>query len=155
MSLRLDRRPKRRKLFALAMTMLMVAGLTLAPPAAADWNECAPGGLESARVLPKDLTEHPSTDADDRETTATVQPLGSVDAGTLGLGTPGVLTVGTLSDAPPNICINPTGEFSGFDNQLLRAIAAKLGLEVRFVSTDFSALLAQVRPGASTSARHR
>ncbi len=62
----------------------------------------------------------------------------------MGLGVPGLLTVGTLSDAPPNICINPTGEFSGFDNQLLRAIADKLGLRVRFVSTDFSALLAQV-----------
>ncbi|OBI87383.1 ABC transporter substrate-binding protein/permease [Mycobacterium sp. 1245805.9] len=144
MSSRLDRRPKRRKLFALATTMLIVCGLTLAAPAAADWNQCAPAGLDSARVLPKDLTEHPSTDDGDRETTATVQPLGSVDVGALGLGTPGVLTVGTLSDAPPNICINPTGEFSGFDNQLLRAIAAKLGLQVRFVSTDFSALLAQV-----------
>ena len=38
----------------------------------------------------------------------------------------------------------PTGEFTGFDNQLLRAIADKLGLQVRFVGTDFSGLLAQV-----------
>ncbi|OBK50888.1 ABC transporter substrate-binding protein/permease [Mycobacterium sp. 1081908.1] len=144
MSSRLDRRPKRRKLFAVAVTVLMVCGLAMPAPAAADWNQCAPAGLDSARVLPKDLTEHPSTEDDDRATTATVQPLGSVDVGALGLGTPGVLTVGTLSDAPPNICINPTGDFSGFDNQLLRAIAAKLGLQVRFVSTDFSALLAQV-----------
>ncbi|OBF50540.1 amino acid ABC transporter permease [Mycobacterium sp. 852002-50816_SCH5313054-b] len=144
MSLRLDRRTKRRKLFALATTMLMVCGLTLAAPAAADWNQCAPGGLESARHLPKDLTETPSAGHDDVDTTASVEPLSSVDVGALGLGTPGVLTVGTLSDAPPNICINPTGEFSGFDNQLLRAIAGKLGLQVRFISTDFSALLAQV-----------
>ncbi len=144
MSSRLDRRTKCRKLFALATTTLMVCGLTLAAPAAADWNQCAPGGLESARILPKDLTEVPSPDREDQNTTTTVEPLSSVNVDALGLQTPGVLTVGTLSDAPPNICINPTGEFSGFDNQLLRAIAAKLGLQVRFVSTDFSALLAQV-----------
>ncbi|OBH04515.1 MULTISPECIES: ABC transporter substrate-binding protein/permease [unclassified Mycobacterium] len=144
MSSRLDRRTKRRKLFALATTTLMVSGLTLAAPAAADWNQCAPGGVDSARALPKDLTETPGAGHEDRDTTASVEPLDSVNAGALSLGTPGVLTVGTLSDAPPNICINPTGEFSGFDNQLMRAVAGKLGLQVRFVSTDFSALLAQV-----------
>jgi len=144
MSSRLDRRTKRRKLFALATTMLMVCGLTLAAPAAADWNQCAPGGVDTARVLPKDLTELPSPHREDQDTTTSVEPLSSVNVAGLGLGTPGVLTVGTLSDAPPNICINSTGEFSGFDNQLLRAIAGKLGLQVRFVSTDFSALLAQV-----------
>ena len=67
-----------------------------------------------------------------------------MNAGALGLGTPGVLTVGTLSDAPPNVCINSTGQFTGFDNELLRAIASKLGLQIRFVGTDFSGLLAQV-----------
>ncbi len=113
-------------------------------PAAADWNQCAPAGVDSARTLPKDVTDNPTTGEGDRHTTASVEPLGAVDVGALGLDVPGVLTVGTLSDAPPNICINPTGEFSGFDNQLLRAIAGKLGLHVRFVSTDFSALLAQV-----------
>ncbi|SUA03346.1 Polar amino acid ABC transporter, inner membrane subunit [Mycolicibacterium fortuitum] len=61
----------------------------------------------------------------------------------LGLGTPGVLTVGTLSDAPPSICINSAGQFTGFDNELLRAIADKLGLRINFVGTDFSGLLAQ------------
>jgi polar amino acid transport system substrate-binding protein len=148
MSSCVGRRAKRRaKLLGLTATILMVSGMALggpAAPAAADWNQCAPAGLDSARVLPKDLTETPTAGDEDRDSTATVEPLSSVNAGALGLGTPGVLTVGTLSDAPPNICINPTGEFSGFDNQLLRAIAAKLGLQVRFVSTDFSALLAQV-----------
>ena len=69
---------------------------------------------------------------------------GTVDVGALGLGTPGVLTVGTLSDAPPSICINSQGQFTGFDNELLRAIADKLGLRINFVGTDFSGLLAQV-----------
>ena len=147
MSLRPDRRAARRKLFALAATTVMVCGMALgglAAPAAADWNQCAPAGVESARVLPKDLADTPTAGEEDRYTTATTEPLSTINAAALGLDTPGVLTVGTLSDAPPNICINPTGDFSGFDNQLLRAIAGKLGLQVRFVSTDFSALLAQV-----------
>ena len=57
---------------------------------------------------------------------------------------PGTLTVGTLSDAPPSICINSAGQFTGFDNELLRAIADKLGLKINFVGTEFSGLLAQV-----------
>ena len=66
-----------------------------------------------------------------------------------------MLTVGTLSDAPPSICINSQGQFTGFDNELLRAIAEKLGLRVNFVGTEFSGLLAQVARDASTSARRR
>ena len=138
---------RRSRLLAVAATVLIVFGLApaaLAAPAAADRNQCAPAGLGSATVLPKNLTESGGMGHDDEHTTATVEPLSSVNIGALGLDTPGVLTVGTLSDAPPNICVNPTGQFSGFDNQLLLAIAGKLGLQVRFVSTDFSALLAEV-----------
>lgn len=148
MSLRVGRRTKRRgTVLGLAATILMVCGMSfggLAAPAAADWNQCAPGGVDSARALPRNLTETPASAQEDRDTTSSVEALSSVDVGALNLGSRGVLTVGTLSDAPPDICINPTGEFSGFDNELLRAVAGKLGLQVRFVSTDFSALLAQV-----------
>ena len=62
----------------------------------------------------------------------------------MGLVTDGTLRVGTLSDAPPNIFIDPSGKFTGYDNELLRAIGDKLGLKVEFASTDFSALLSQV-----------
>ncbi len=79
-----------------------------------------------------------------RYTTATVEPLDRVDVNALGLSAPGTLTVGTLSDAPPSICINSAGQFTGFDNELLRAIAEKLGLKINFVGTEFSGLLAQV-----------
>src|ERR1700739_2150266 len=147
MSLCVGRRAKRGgKLLRLTATILMVCGLALAAPAApalADMNQCAPPGLDSASVLPKDLTEHHGA-GEDNNTTATVEPLSAVNIGALGLGTPGVLTVGTLSDAPPNICVNSAGEFTGFDNQLLLAIADKLGLQLRFYATDFSGLLAQV-----------
>jgi polar amino acid transport system substrate-binding protein len=148
MSLCVSRRAKRRgKLLELTATILMVCGLALAAPAApalADRNQCAPTGLNSATVLPKDLTENHADGHNDEGTTPTVEPLSTVNIGALGLSTPGVLTVGTLSDAPPNICVTPAGEFSGFDNQLLYAIANKLGLQLRFFATDFSGLLAQV-----------
>ncbi len=57
---------------------------------------------------------------------------------------PGVLRAGTLSDAPPNVYLKD-GEFTGYDNELLRAVAAKLDLRVEFVGTEFSSLLAQVK----------
>jgi polar amino acid transport system substrate-binding protein len=132
------------KPLGLAATILIVCGLVLAAPAVADRNQCAPAGVDSATALPADMTETGGVGEEDHYTTPTVEPLSSVNIGELGLGTPGVLTVGTLSDAPPSICIDATGEFSGFDNQLLRAIAGKLGLQVRYSSTDFSGLLAQV-----------
>ncbi|SCG50962.1 ABC transporter substrate-binding protein [Micromonospora halophytica] len=56
---------------------------------------------------------------------------------------PGVLRAGTLTDAPPNVYLED-GAFTGFDNDLLVAAAAKVGLKVEFVGTDFSALLSQV-----------
>lgn len=71
-------------------------------------------------------------------------PLDSIDVARLNLITPGVLTVGTLSDAPPSICVNSSGEFTGYDNELLKAVAEKLGLRVQFVGTEFAGLLAQV-----------
>jgi len=132
------------KLFGLSATILIVCSLALAGPALADKNQCAPGGSESAAALPKDLTTMSGVGQDDDHTTPTVEPLSAINVDALGLRTPGVLNVGTLSDAPPSICVDATGTFSGFDNQLLTAMAKKLGLQVRFVSTDFSALLAQV-----------
>ena len=148
MSLRVGRRTKRRgKALGLAAALLMVFGLaaiSLTAPAVADRNQCAPGGVENATVLPENLTQSGVMGQRDQHTTPDVEPLSAVNVDALGLGTPGVLTVGTLSGAPPNICITPTGQFSGFDNQLLRAIAGKLGLQVRFVGTDFAGLLAQV-----------
>src|SRR5208337_4614280 len=148
MSLRVGRRTKRRgRVVGLAATILMVCGwalTTLAAPAAADRNQCAPAGLDSATVLPENLSRGGAIGQPDEHTTSSVEPLSAVNNGALGLGTPGVLTVGTLSGAPPNVCITPTGQFSGFDNQLLRAIAGKLGLQVNFVGTDFAGLLAQV-----------
>ncbi|MGA5823188.1 ABC transporter substrate-binding protein [Kitasatospora sp. NPDC094028] len=59
------------------------------------------------------------------------------------LAEPGTIHVGTLSDAPPNVYLKD-GKFTGFDNDLFTAVAAKAGLKAQFASTDFSALLSQV-----------
>nr|WP_026316978.1 ABC transporter substrate-binding protein [Actinokineospora enzanensis] len=54
-----------------------------------------------------------------------------------------VLRVGTLGDAPPNV-YQENGVYTGFDNELFKAVAAKAGYKTEFVGTDFSALLGQV-----------
>lgn len=131
------------RLLAIVATVLIVSGLALAPPASAA-DQCAPPGIASASALPTNLAAAAAGPAEDKYTTETSAPLDSIDVAALGLGTPGTLTVGTLSDAPPSICINSAGQFTGFDNELLRAIADKLGLQISFVGTDFSGLLAQV-----------
>jgi polar amino acid transport system substrate-binding protein len=63
-----------------------------------------------------------------------------------GLQQAGTLRAGTLTDAPPNVFLKD-GKFTGFDNDLLTAVAGKLGLKVEFVGTEFSSLLAQVKTG--------
>jgi polar amino acid transport system substrate-binding protein len=131
------------KLFALVATILLTCSLGSAPPAAADTNQCAPTGEDGAIALPKKVAAA-SRPVEDKYTTVNVEPLSSVDIGALGLHTPGTLTVGTLSQSPPTSCINSAGHYTGYDNELLRAIAGKLGLQVDFVGTDFFGLLAQV-----------
>lgn len=74
-------------------------------------------------------------------TAASLTACGSDDA-----GGDATLRVGTLSDSKPN-AYQENGEFTGFDNELLKAIAAKQGLKLEFVATDFSALLGQVANG--------
>lgn len=67
----------------------------------------------------------------------------SADANPYKLLRAGTLRVATLSDAPPNVFLKD-GKFTGFDNDLLTAVAGRLGLKVEFAATDFSALLSQV-----------
>ncbi|MBF6176226.1 ABC transporter substrate-binding protein/permease [Nocardia blacklockiae] len=107
---------------------------------------CAPPGVESASAAPANLATGAQAGAD-RFTTPNTVPLDRIDTGKLGLLSPGKLSVGTLSDAPPSICVNGQGVFTGFDNELLKAIGAKLGLRVEFSGTEFAGLLAQVANG--------
>jgi polar amino acid transport system substrate-binding protein len=74
-------------------------------------------------------------------TAASLTACGSDDAASAD-----TLRVGTLSDSKPN-AYQENGEFTGFDNELLKAIAEKQGLKLEFAATDFSALLGQVANG--------
>jgi polar amino acid transport system substrate-binding protein len=71
---------------------------------------------------------------------------GAAAGSDLGLMQAGTLRIGTLTDAPPNVYVKE-GKFTGFDNDLITAVAAKLNLKPEFVGTDFSALLSQVNGG--------
>lgn len=129
----------------LGLVLLTAAALLfmVAPPMAGA-DQCSPPGEQAASALPTNLAAAATGPKDDQYTTETAEPLTAVNVDALHLITPGTLTVGTLSDAPPSVCINSQGQFTGFDNELLRAIAEKIGLQITFVGTDFSGLLAQV-----------
>src|ERR1700722_12392393 len=131
------------KLVALLATLLLIYSLAPLAPASADNHMCKPSGKEGAMALPKKLVAG-SRPMEPDYTTADVQPLSSVNIDALGLRTPRTLIVGTQPGGPPTSCLNSTGRYTGYDNELLRAIAAKLGLHVVFAGTEFSGLLAQV-----------
>lgn len=101
---------------------------------------------------PRSLTRRTLTAAVAMAMMAGLSACGSSDSGKTsadnpyGLATPGTLHVGTLTDAPPNVYLKGD-TFTGFDNELLKAVAAKLNLKVEFAGTDFSALLSQVKSG--------
>ncbi|MGN2635240.1 ABC transporter substrate-binding protein/permease [Nocardia takedensis] len=133
-----------------ALLAVLLIGVALAATGCGSGGEsaagrdlCAPPGLSAASAAPTNLADSASA-GPDRYTTPTAPPLSSIDVSRLNLITPGTLSVGTLSDAPPSICVDSSGQFTGFDNQLLAAIAAKLGLRVEFSGTEFSGLLANV-----------
>jgi polar amino acid transport system substrate-binding protein len=137
------------KLAALLAAVLLtysLAPMAPAPLARADTNLCKPSGKDGAVALPNKLASA-NRPRDDKYTTADVEPLNSVNLDTLGLQTPRTLTVGTQPGGPPTSCLNSAGRYTGYDNELLRAIAAKLGLQVVFAGTEFSGLLAQVATG--------
>jgi polar amino acid transport system substrate-binding protein len=131
------------KLAALVATILLTCSLVPAAPAGADTNLCKPSGKDGAIALPRKLAAA-NRPQDDKYTTAGVEPLSSVNVDALGLRTPRTLTIGTQPGGPPTSCLNSAGRYTGYDNELLRAIAAKLGLHVVFAGTEFSGLLAQV-----------
>jgi polar amino acid transport system substrate-binding protein len=131
------------KLVALLATILLTYCLAPVAVAGADHHLCQPVGEEGAMALPANLTTTDQAQGADTYTTPDVEPLSSVNIDALGLIKPGTLTVGTQPGGPPSSCLSG-GRFSGFDSELLRAIATKLGLHIEFAGTEFSALLAQV-----------
>jgi len=63
------------------------------------------------------------------------------------LQTPGKLIVGTSPDYPPFESIDEAGNLIGFDIEMIRAIAAQMGLELEFVQMDFSVIVTALGSG--------
>ncbi|MFI1916530.1 ABC transporter substrate-binding protein/permease [Nocardia sp. NPDC020380] len=129
-------------IFSIAAILLATA-CSSSSNSSANRDLCSPPGVSFASAAPPNLAAGPTAGVD-RYTTATTLPLSQIDVKKLDLITPGTLSVGTLSDAPPSVCVNSQGTYTGIDNELLKAIAAKLGLRVQFSGTEFAGLLAQV-----------
>ncbi|RMI34827.1 ABC transporter substrate-binding protein/permease [Nocardia stercoris] len=131
-----------------ALVLVALLGILLGsfagPAAAAPRTDlCSPPGVATASAAPTNLAAA-SSGGSDKYTTANTLPLNQIDTGRLGLANPGTISVGTLSDAPPSICVNSAGSFTGFDNELLKAVAAKLGLRIQFSGIEFASLLSNV-----------
>ncbi|GAB17718.1 putative ABC transporter substrate binding/permease protein [Gordonia effusa NBRC 100432] len=141
-------RPRRARRLAVLTLIGALFALLLAACGSSDdtasTDLCAPPGVGSAAAAPTNLDAASGSAAEDKYTTPTTKPLDQIDKNALGLLTAGKLSVGTLSDAPPSICVDSSGKFTGFDNELLKAVGAKLGLQVEFSGTEFAGLLSQV-----------
>ncbi|MFT3714475.1 MAG: ABC transporter substrate-binding protein/permease [Gordonia sp. (in: high G+C Gram-positive bacteria)] len=135
----------RRRLLPLLLAVLVAFALAACGSSSSNSDDsdlCAAPDTKAAAAAPGNL-KTPQQQAD-QYTTDSVTPIDQIDVNALGLAQPGTLTVGTLGDAPPSICLDAAGQYTGFDNELLKAVAAKLGLKVKFVGTEFAGLLAQV-----------
>ena len=94
------------KAFVLALIALLVVSLPMAAPAAADVDQCAPPGVQSASAAAhqpgrrcQGARRGQVHDADRRAAGRPRRRRAAVEHARL--------TVGTLSDAPPNIFIDP------------------------------------------------
>lgn len=59
----------------------------------------------------------------------------------------GVLTVGTMGTYQPYSFLNEDGELDGFDVDLSKEVAERLGVEAEFVSQDFSGIIPALQTG--------
>ncbi len=59
----------------------------------------------------------------------------------------GVITVGNSPDYPPFESIGDNGERVGFDVDLLKAITKKMGVEIKWVTMDFAAIVTATQSG--------
>lgn len=106
--------------FRLILAALLAMGLLL--------SACGEGGGEATpedSAAPADNESAPAEDASPAEAAADVDTISE-----------GVLTVCTDSPYPP-MEFEKNGEFTGFDIELMRAIAENLGLETEVVNSGF------------------
>ncbi len=62
----------------------------------------------------------------------------------------GTLRIGLEGTFPPFNSKAPSGELVGYDVDIAKAVAAKLGLKPEFVTTEWSGIIAGLQAGSST-----
>jgi len=81
-------------------------------------------------------------------TTPTANPATPTIAAPTNLITPGTLTVGSDTTYPPFESIDPaTGQAIGFDVDLIKAVAARMGLQAKIVTTKFDTIIDDLAAG--------
>jgi polar amino acid transport system substrate-binding protein len=65
----------------------------------------------------------------------------------LGTREKGIIRVASVGDAKPYTYTDAHGNFTGFDVELLKNVASRVGLKAQFTGQDFSGLLAAVNNG--------
>lgn len=124
-----------KKVFAIALTLLMVASLLAAcGSSSAPETTAAPAVTEAATEAP--ATEAPATEA-------------ATEAPALKTVTPGKLVMSTNAAFPPYEMTTDDGGFAGIDVEVAGKIAEKLGLELVVDDMDFDAALLAVQQGKS------
>ncbi|GGJ70733.1 transporter substrate-binding domain-containing protein [Deinococcus aquiradiocola] len=78
---------------------------------------------------------------------ATLALLGAASAASVSTLTPGVLVIGQEGTYAPFTFKDAQGNLTGFDTDIAKAIAAKLGLKPQFVLTEWSGILAGLQAG--------
>jgi polar amino acid transport system substrate-binding protein len=86
--------------------------------------------------------------SDDSTSTDSTSSSGTIDSSNAELIEPGQLLVGTDAPYPPfEIGTPESGDFGGFDKDLMDAIAAKLGLEPTYQNSSFDTIFRDVAAG--------
>ena len=89
-----------------------------------------------------------SDDSTSSDSTSGGTESGTIDSSNADLIEPGQLLVGTDAPYPPfEIGTPESGDFSGFDKDLMDAIAAKLGLEPTYQNSSFDTIFRDVASG--------
>jgi len=114
-------------LFSLLVMALLVMGACTTVPQAA-----APAAGEEAAAPAADAANAPAAEEGGKLTA---------------IKAAGKIVVGTSADYPPYESIDENGNFVGFDMDLIRAIAEKLGVEVEIQDMPFDSLIAAVQEG--------
>ncbi|MDY4581837.1 MAG: ABC transporter substrate-binding protein [Candidatus Faecousia sp.] len=126
-----------KKLFAVALAALMIAGM---------FAGCSGSGSSETTAAPAETTAAPETAV---ETTAAAETAAAETAAASMTLEAGKLLMSTNAAFPPYEMTTDDGGFAGIDVEIAGAIAEKLGLELEILDMDFDAALLAVQQNKS------